>query len=87
LPLLGREAHDDAIDLVDGLLLQHDRHKALNRGHGYNSMWRGAQGRYRVFPMAIEGGANDGLTHGGCGGREEGPREGGTSGSGGHGTG
>jgi hypothetical protein len=70
LPLLGREAHDDTIDLVDGLLLQHERHKALNRGHGYDIMWRGAQGRHRVFPMAIEGGANDVLTHGGCGGRE-----------------
>jgi hypothetical protein len=41
LPLFGREAHDDEIDLVDGLLLQHDRlsrHKALNRGHGYDSL-------------------------------------------------
>ena len=38
LPLLDREAHNDAIDLVDGLLLQHDRHKALNRGHGYDSL-------------------------------------------------
>jgi hypothetical protein len=33
-------------------------------------MWQGAQGRHRVLPMAIEGGANDGLTHGGCGGKE-----------------
>jgi hypothetical protein len=40
-----------------------------------NSMWRGAQGRRRVFPTAIEGGANDGLTHGGCGGRRKGGRE------------
>jgi hypothetical protein len=77
LPLLGREAHDDTIDLVDGLLLQHERHKALNRGHGYDIMWRGAQGRHRVFPMAIEGRANDVLTHGGCGGRERGGAAGG----------